>query len=70
MKIYSNFSAAYLTKSQCILAILSPGKVNKLPSSPHHTAMKNFSTIFEAGPLNKNKVSADNRLVFSYLRRR
>lgn len=42
---------SYLIKSQCILAILSPGNVNKHPRSPHQIAMENLRTIFEAGPL-------------------
>ncbi len=33
------------------LAILSPGKVNNAPMLPHHSAMKNFKTSFDAGPL-------------------
>lgn len=41
-------------ESQCIRAILSPGKVNNAPIRAHQRARKNFKISFEAGPL-KNK---------------
>lgn len=41
----------YFIVSQCIRAIRKPGNVNKAPRIPHPTAMKNLTTILEAGPL-------------------
>lgn len=41
-------------RSQCIFAILMPGKVNTAPNMEHQTAIKNLITIFEAGPLRVN----------------
>ena len=43
-------SLFYLNESQCILAILSPGKVKIAPTNPQVKAMKNLTTIFDAGP--------------------
>lgn len=51
-KICKNlFSRQYLKESQCIFAIRKPGKVNNEPKTPQAKAIKNFTTIFEAGPL-------------------
>lgn len=44
----------YLRESQCILAILRPGKVNSDPRTPHIKAMTNFTISLEAGPLKLN----------------
>ena len=48
--VFGPFSV-YFRASHCILAILSPGNVNKAPIELHHTAIQNFSTNFDAGPL-------------------
>jgi hypothetical protein len=47
-------SLQYLSESKCILAMRRPGKVKRAPTTPHVTAMKNFMTIFDAGPLEFN----------------
>lgn len=47
----SFFSLQYFNESQCIRAIRKPGNVKMAPIIPHKTAMKNLTTIFDAGPL-------------------
>jgi hypothetical protein len=44
----------YRRASQCIRLTRSPGKTNKAPVIPHHTAKQSFKINFEAGPLKLN----------------
>ena len=63
--------SVYFRASHCILAILSPGNVKRAPIELHQTAMQNFSTNFDAGPLESNpalsaKKAAAERLKLAY----
>jgi hypothetical protein len=41
--------------------------VKRAPIDPHHSAMKNLRTSFDAGPLKKDKINCYRRkLIFPY----
>ena len=55
------FSRQYFNESQCIFAIRRPGNVNNEPKTPQARAIKNLTTIFEAGPLETKKSKYESK---------